>query len=61
MFSSIYAIAKIKGNFMNDVDFVRLTAMLILPNLINVSTTPINDAVDYAEELLRECQKRENM
>ena len=46
---------------MNDIDFVRITAMLVLPQCLERSANPVKDAVDYAEELLKECQKRENL
>ena len=46
---------------MSDVDFIRMTAMLVLPKLIGVSADPINDAIYFAERLLSECQKRENV
>lgn len=46
---------------MSDIDFVRITAMLILPKCLESSTDPVKDAVDYAQELLKECQKRENL
>ena len=45
---------------MNDIDYVRITAMLILPKCLETSANPVQAAVDYAEELLKECQKREN-
>ena len=45
---------------MNDIDFVRITAMLVLPKCLEASENPIKEAVDYAEDLLRECQQREN-
>lgn len=45
---------------MNDIDFVRITAMLLLPKCLETSANPILEAVDLAEELLKECQKREN-
>ena len=45
---------------MNDIDFVRITAMLLLPKCLETSVNPILEAVDLAEELLKECQKREN-
>ena len=54
------AIAAQNSFKMNDVDYVRITAMLILPECLKRSANPIKDAVDYAEELLKECQKREN-
>ena len=46
---------------MSDIDFLRITAMFILPKCIETSANPVKDAVDYAEELLKECQKRENL
>ena len=46
---------------MSDIDFVRITAMLVLPQCLERSVNPIQDAVDYAEQLLKECQKRENL
>lgn len=46
---------------MNDTDFVRLASMLVLPICLENSTDPISDAVDLAERLLKECQKRENL
>lgn len=46
---------------MNDNDFVRLTSMLVLPMCLEKSSEPIKDAVDFAEQLLKECQKRENL
>ena len=49
-----------KRENMNDIDFVRIAAMLILPKCIETSANPVKDAVDYAEDLLKECQKREN-
>lgn len=45
---------------MSDIDFVRITSMLILPKCLETSANPVKQAVDYAQELLRECQKREN-
>lgn len=45
---------------MNDIDFVRITSMLILPKCLEASTNPVKQAVDYAQELLKECQEREN-
>ena len=45
---------------MNDIDFVRITAMLLLPKCLETAVNPILEAVDLAEELLKECQKREN-
>lgn len=56
-----YAIAALKTIYMSDIDFVRITAMLILPKCLESSTDPVKDAVDYAQELLIECQKRENL
>lgn len=46
---------------MSDIDFVRITAMLILPKCLERSLNPVQDAVDYAYELLKECQKKENL
>lgn len=46
---------------MTDIDFVRMTAMLILPKCIETHLNPVKVAVDYAEELLKECQKRESL
>ena len=46
---------------MTDNDFVRLTSMLVLPLCLEKSVEPIKDAVKLAEELLEECQKRENL
>ena len=54
------AIAALKLLNMNDIDFVRITAMLVLPNCIERSLNPVKTAVDYAQELLKECQKRES-
>ena len=45
---------------MNDVDFIRIAAILALPKCLDRCANPIESAVDYAEELLKECQKREN-
>lgn len=45
---------------MNDIDFIRITAMLVLPKCLETSANPIQTAVDYAEDLLKECQNREN-
>lgn len=45
---------------MNDIDFVRITAMMVLPRCLETSANPVKTAVDYAEALLKECQKREN-
>ena len=50
----------IKTEIMNDIDFVRNTAMYILPICIERSANPVQTAVDYAQELLKECQKRES-
>lgn len=44
---------------MNDIDFVRMTAMLVLPTCIKKDSDPVKAAVDYAEKLLKECEKRE--
>lgn len=49
-----------KTVIMSDIDFVRITAMLVLPKCLESSANPVQKAVDYAEELLKECQKREN-
>lgn len=46
---------------MNDIDFIRMTAMYVLPMCIERCSDPVRQAVDYAEELLKECQKRENL
>lgn len=46
---------------MNDIDFIRLASMLVLPVCLERSSDPIKDAVDFAEKLLKECQKRENL
>lgn len=46
---------------MNDIDFVRITAMLLLPKCLERSNNPIKEAVDLAEQLLKECEKRECM
>lgn len=35
--------------------------MLVLPICLEKSTEPIKDAVDLAEKLLKECQRRENL
>ena len=51
----------IKNDIMNDIDFVRITSMLVLPTCIERSANPVKDAVDFAEQLLKECQKRENL
>jgi len=50
-----------KTSDMNDIDFIRITSMLILPKCLETSANPVKTAVDYAEELLRECQERENL
>lgn len=52
-------IASSKTKDMNDIDFVRMTAMLVLPTCIKKDSDPVKAAVDYAEELLKECEKRE--
>ena len=54
------AIIAPKTTIMNDIDFIRIASMLVLPKCIDKSVNPILLAVDYAEELLKECQKREN-
>jgi hypothetical protein len=50
-----------KTLYMNDIDFIRITSMLVLPKCLETSANPVKTAVDYAEELLKECQKRENL
>lgn len=45
---------------MSDIDFIRITSMLILPKCLETSANPVKAAVDYAQELLKECQKRES-
>lgn len=45
---------------MTDIDFVRMTAMLVLPKCLETSATPIQTAVEIARLLLKECQKIEN-
>lgn len=49
-----------KTHYMNDIDFIRIAAMLLLPKCIERHADPVKAAVDYAEELLKECEKREN-
>ena len=46
---------------MNDIDFIRIASIIALPKCLESSKNPIKEAVDIAEELLKECQKRENM
>ena len=46
---------------MSDIDFIRVTAMFVLPKCLETSANTVKTAVDYAEELLKECQKRENL
>lgn len=46
---------------MSDVDFLRMAALYLLPKCMDRSIDPVKHAVDYAEELLKECQKRENL
>ena len=58
---SILCYCSPKTHFMNDTDFVRLASMLVLPICLERSSEPIKDAVDIAERLLKECQKRENL
>ena len=50
-----------KTLYMNDIDFIRIISMLVLPKCLETSANPVKTAVDYAEELLKECQKRENL
>lgn len=57
----VLSVIGLKKRVMSDIDFLRLTAMFILPKCIETSDNPIKDAVDFAEELLKECQKRENL
>lgn len=44
---------------MTDIDFRRLASLLFALRLIGVTTTPIVDGVDLAEELLKELQSNE--
>lgn len=44
---------------MNDIDFIRLAAMRVLPICMQESPTPVKYAVEIAYELLKECQKLE--
>ena len=46
---------------MSDLDFLRIAAMFLLPRFLETSENPVKDAVDLADELLKECQKRENL
>lgn len=48
-----------KTLYMNDIDFIRITAMLLLPKCLERSANPIKEAVDLSIELLRECERRE--
>lgn len=46
---------------MSDLDFLRIASLFLLPMFLEASENPVKDAVDLAEELLKECQKRENL
>lgn len=46
---------------MNDIDFIRITSIIVLPKCLETSQNPIKEAVDIAEELLKECQRREDL
>lgn len=44
---------------MNDIDFIRLAAMRVLPICMQESPMPVEYAVEIAYKLLKECQKLE--
>ena len=56
----LYAFVKGEVNIhMTDIDFIRLSALVLATRLIGHSDNPIGEAVDLAEELFNKLKEKE--
>ena len=62
-FGTIYALPNVALTleYMSDVDFIRLSALVFATRLIGTSADPVKDGLDMAERLFKEIQDKESI